>query len=80
MSLPIRNEQVPGQLHPDDTRLHHASSAFYRRHSRSPTSKERIVIKNRRKRYLDTHPDYVASPSLELAGLHSLAPGRPNHH
>lgn len=29
---------------------------------------QRIRIKNRRKRYLDTHPDYF-SPSLELAGL-----------
>ncbi|KAM0804256.1 coiled-coil domain-containing protein-domain-containing protein, partial [Usnea florida] len=27
----------------------------------------RITIKNRRKRYLDTHPDYFSSPSLELA-------------
>ena len=29
----------------------------------------RITIKNRRKRYLDTHPEYFSSPSLELAGV-----------
>lgn len=39
------------------------------RPSRSPSSKARIIIKNRRKRYLDTHPEYFSSPSLELAGL-----------
>ena len=33
-----------------------------------PEVLQRIRIKNRRKRYLDTHPDYF-SPSLELAGL-----------
>lgn len=36
---------------------------------RSPNSKARIIVKNRRKRYLDTHPEYFSSPSLELAGL-----------
>ena len=36
---------------------------------RSPSSKARIIIKNRRKRYLDTHPEYFSSQSLELAGL-----------
>lgn len=36
-------------------------------HSRGPDA--RITIKNRRKRYLDTHPEYFSSPSLELAGL-----------
>lgn len=39
------------------------------RPSRSPSSEARIIIKNRRKRYLDTHPEYFSSPSLELAGL-----------
>ena len=39
------------------------------RPSRSPSSIARITIKNRRKRYLDTHPEYFSSPSLELAGL-----------
>ncbi|MCJ1388688.1 hypothetical protein MMC18_001537 [Xylographa bjoerkii] len=34
--------------------------------SRSPTSVARIRTKNRRKRYLDLHPDYFSS-SLELA-------------
>jgi len=29
--------------------------------------RQRILIKNRRKRYLDTHPEYFG-PSLELAG------------
>ena len=37
--------------------------------SRSPASKARVAIKNRRKRYLDTHLEYFSSPSLELAGL-----------
>ena len=37
--------------------------------SRSPSSKARVTIKNRRKRYLDTHPEYFSSPSIELAGL-----------
>lgn len=40
-----------------------------KRPSRSPSSEARITIKNRRKRYLDTHPEYSSSPSLELAGL-----------
>lgn len=39
------------------------------RASRSPSSKARIRVKNRRKRYLETHPEYFLSPSLELAGL-----------
>lgn len=29
---------------------------------------QRIRIKNRRKVYLDRHPDYFKSPELELAG------------
>lgn len=29
---------------------------------------QRIRIKNRRKRYLDLHPEYFKSPELELAG------------
>ena len=29
----------------------------------------RIRIKNRRKRYLDLHPEYFLSAELELAGL-----------
>ncbi|KAL9002407.1 MAG: hypothetical protein Q9188_004655 [Gyalolechia gomerana] len=33
----------------------------------SPTSLARIRVKNRRKQYLDTHPEYLSSPSLELA-------------
>lgn len=36
--------------------------------SRSPEALARIRVKNRRKRYLDTHPDYFSS-NLELAGL-----------
>ncbi|CAF9925132.1 hypothetical protein IMSHALPRED_006386 [Imshaugia aleurites] len=38
-----------------------------RRPSRSPSSEARITIKNRRKRFLDTHPEYFSSASLELA-------------
>lgn len=30
---------------------------------------ERVVIKNRRKRYLDLHPEYFEDADLELAGL-----------
>ena len=37
--------------------------------SRSLAAVARITVKNRRKRYLDTHPDYFDSPSLELTGL-----------
>lgn len=36
--------------------------------SRSPEALARIRVKNRRKRYLDTHPEYLSS-NLELAGL-----------
>ena len=36
---------------------------------RSPDTLARIRVKNRRKRFLDTHSEYF-SPSLELAGLH----------
>ena len=36
--------------------------------SRSPEALARIRVKNRRKRYLDTHPEYFSS-NLELAGL-----------
>lgn len=32
---------------------------------------QRIRIKNRRKRYLDLHPEYFKSSELELAGRHS---------
>jgi len=44
-------------------------TVFFRRPSRSPDSKARIKIKNRRKHYLDLHPEYFSSSSLELAGL-----------
>ncbi|KAL8753654.1 MAG: hypothetical protein Q9199_004901 [Rusavskia elegans] len=33
----------------------------------SPSSLARIKIKNRRKHYLDSHPEYFATPALELA-------------
>ena len=39
-----------------------------RRPSRSPAALARVRVKNRRKRYLDMHPEYFSSPSLELAG------------
>ena len=41
----------------------------------SSPQNNRITIKNRRKKYLDTHPTYFLSPSLELAGLFL-----PSHH
>jgi hypothetical protein len=31
-------------------------------------NKEKIRIKNRRKMYLDRHPEYFTSPDLELSG------------
>lgn len=42
---------------------------------RPPSSPQnnRITIKNRRKKYLDTHPAYFLSPSLELAGLFAFS-------
>lgn len=48
--------------------------------TRSPTSKTRLQTRNRRKQYLDTHPEYFQSPHLESAGkvsllLHSPKPG-----
>ncbi|KAL8703351.1 MAG: hypothetical protein Q9201_003464 [Fulgogasparrea decipioides] len=36
---------------------------------RSPSSMARIRIKNRRKQYLDSHPEYFSSSTLELSGL-----------
>jgi len=44
--------------------------------SRGPGSIDRIRKKNRRKRYLDIHPEYFESPSLELTGLPLLS-GQP---
>jgi len=38
---------------------------------RSPAALARIRTKNRRKRYLDLHPEYFSS-SLELAGLQNI--------
>jgi hypothetical protein len=33
---------------------------------------ERIRVKNRRKMYLDRHPEYFTSPDLELSGASNL--------
>lgn len=35
---------------------------------------ERFRIKNRRKRYLDIHPEYFQSADIELAGKYNLFP------
>lgn len=43
--------------------------------SRSPDALARIRVKNRRKRYLDTHPEYFSS-NLELAGLRNCTVSR----
>jgi hypothetical protein len=43
-------------------------------HSSDAASPSRIRIKNRRKRYIDIHPEYFSSANLELAGL------RPTHY
>lgn len=32
-----------------------------------------VKIRNRRRKYLETHPDYLNNPELELAGLFSLS-------
>ena len=56
----------------DDHEQQHISSLpteFPKLLRRSQSSEARIMIKNRRKRYLDTHPEYFSSPTLELAGL-----------
>jgi len=35
----------------------------------SPQAREaRLKVKDRRRRYLETHPEYYKQPSLELAG------------
>ena len=36
---------------------------------KSPNTMSRVTVRNRRKRYLETHPEYFESPWLELAGL-----------
>ena len=45
--------------------------------SRSPETLARIRVKNRRKRYLDIHPEYFSS-NLELAGLQNCIISQPN--
>ncbi|KAL8991982.1 MAG: hypothetical protein Q9169_007476 [Polycauliona sp. 2 TL-2023] len=50
---------------PSESSLHSDVRPSPRQHS--PLSLERIRIKNRRKHYLDSHPEYLASPTLELA-------------
>lgn len=36
--------------------------------STSPSTMGRIEVRNRRRRYLEEHPEYFSSPSHELAG------------
>lgn len=38
-------------------------------HETEEAREARIQIKDRRRRYLDLHPEYFESPSLELAGV-----------
>ena len=52
----------PGTGMTDAQRLENLTS------SSCDTVSDTVRVKNRRKRYLDTHPDYF-SASLELAGL-----------
>lgn len=69
----MNNLLTPLTLESDD--LIHDSEPFS--HSiegpreRSPEAVARIKVKNRRMRYLDTHPEYFSS-SLELAGQRPL--------
>lgn len=46
-------------------------SEDFKSHSTSQSRDERTRIKNRRKRYLDKHPEYFTSADLELAGKHT---------
>ena len=39
------------------------------REPRTPEALERMTVRERRRRYLDSHPEYFATPSHELAGL-----------
>lgn len=59
-----RSYSVPNLDGPVPARATHMT----RRLSRSPEALVRIRVKNRRKRYLDIHPEYFTSPTLELAG------------
>ncbi|MCJ1463940.1 hypothetical protein MMC07_002549, partial [Pseudocyphellaria aurata] len=52
---------------PTNTSSSNTSSQWLNPNRASPSKRVRIEIKNRRKRYLDTHPSYFLSPSLELA-------------
>jgi hypothetical protein len=37
---------------------------------------DRIRVKNRRKMYLDRHPEYFTSPDLELSGASNIGDGQ----
>ncbi|KAL8761517.1 MAG: hypothetical protein Q9184_002366 [Pyrenodesmia sp. 2 TL-2023] len=60
-------DSPPNQTPASNTPTAHPSSPRPAPRTHSPTSLLRIRIKNRRKRYLDLHPSYFASPSRELA-------------
>ena len=67
MATPAKSAATGEDNHTEGgTGADHTSIALPRR--RSPATLERIRTKNRRKRYLDLHPEYFSS-SLELAGL-----------
>ena len=71
MSASAMGRELSSKLE-DDREQEHTLTAptdLSKRPSRSRSQDARILIKNRRKRYLDTHPEYFSSPSLELAGL-----------
>ncbi|KAL8938638.1 MAG: hypothetical protein Q9216_003785 [Gyalolechia sp. 2 TL-2023] len=64
--LPARLKfPTPPTTNGTENQEYHQNRPTPRHHS--PTSLARIRIKNRRKHYLDTHPEYLSSPSLELA-------------
>jgi len=67
----MSNPPTPTESHPNKQKENDALETHPRiaeQRSISPASTARIKVKNRRKRYLDTHPTYLSSPSLELAG------------
>ena len=43
-------------------------NTMQRPRSLSPATRARIVVRNRRMRYLEMHPQYLDDASLELAG------------
>ncbi|KAL8743287.1 MAG: hypothetical protein Q9190_004347 [Brigantiaea leucoxantha] len=60
--LPTRSKPLPDTSTPPTSSPNRPLPRSY-----SPASTARISVKNRRKHYLDTHPEYFTSPSHQLA-------------